>query len=265
LMGKPSNLFKIREVAAKWQIPIIEDCAEAHGATYYGKKVGTFGLAGCFSLYAAHIISSIEGGIITTNDAEFAKICRSLRNHGRSCTCPTCVLNTSPEKCPKRFAQGHDQRFVHDRIGFSSKMNELEAAVGLGSIEIANWIIEKRRENFYHLQKGLAKFDEVYTISEEVNDKIGPHAFPIIFRMGGEKNRDKFGEYLTSKEIDSRTLFQSIPTQSLAYVRYGYKIGEFPNAEYVASNGIHIGVHQDMGTAECNYVLETIEQFLTKK
>jgi dTDP-4-amino-4,6-dideoxygalactose transaminase len=277
LMGKPADMYTITNIAAdyglknKVTLPIIEDAAEAHGAIYHGNKVGSMGIAGCFSLYAAHIITAIEGGMITTNDENFARICRSLRNHGRACDCEVCVINTSPASCPRRFADGYDRRFVFDRIGYSSKMNELEAAVGLGSMEIASQIIEKRRENLYSLTKGLDRFIEFYTIHEDSDEKIGPHAFPIILRVEQTKHtRDEFGAYLTNAGIDSRTLFQAIPTQSKAYQRYNFGTNNhpensYPNAEYCASNGLHIGVHQDMGEAECNYVLETIEKFLIGK
>lgn len=265
LIGKPANMAKLMEIAATWNIPIIEDAAEAHGGSLGDKKLGSIGIAGCFSMYAAHIFCAIEGGMITTNDEQFAHACISLRNHGTACDCTVCV-NTSQGGCTKRFANGYDRRFVFDRIGYSAKMNEIEAAVGIGSMEIADQIIEKRRENFYMLEAGLEKFDEFYTIHEGKDEKIGPHAFPIIFRVGqgSIKLRDEFGAFLSREGIDSRTLFQSIPTQSKAFGRYNFKGESYPDAEYVADNGLHVGIHQDMGKAECEYVISAIEKFLTK-
>jgi len=270
LMGKPADMVGINALAAAWQIPVIEDAAEAHGAKLNGRNIGTMGVAGCFSLYAAHIITSIEGGMITTNNPQFAEICRSLRNHGRaSCNCKICINDKTPEKCEKRFKDGQDRRFIHDRIGYSSKMNELEAAVGLGSMEQANWIIEKRRENFYYLRKELDRFDRLYSITEYSNEKIGPHAFPIIFREATDE-RDKLGNYLADKGVDSRTMFQCIPTQSRAYTRYRYGPDNqpdsfYPNAEHVASNGLHIGIHQGIGKEECQYIIKTLEKYFLLK
>ena len=266
LMGKPVNMKDIERIAGIWQIPVIEDAAEAHGGKLDGKNLGSLGLAGCFSLYAAHIISSIEGGMITTNSSEFAEICRSLRNHGKeSCNCKVCVYSNNADMCPKRFKNGRDGRFIHSRIGYSSKMNELEAAVGIGSMEQVNFIIEKRKANFYFLQKGLEKFDKLYTITEASNEKIGPHAFPIMFREGTDgRERDELGNYFANEGIDSRTNFQCIPTQSEAYSRFNF--GEqFPNAEHVASNGLHVGIHQDIGKVECEYIIQTIEKFFLSR
>ena len=106
LMGKPADMKKIMEIADKPKLYVIEDAAEAHGAEIDGKLVGTFGQMAAYSLYAAHIITTIEGGIVTTDDPAMAEALRSLRNHG--------MVN----------------KFDFKRIGFSAKMNELEAAVG---------------------------------------------------------------------------------------------------------------------------------------
>ena len=85
LMGKPAEMDTINMIAKRHNLCVIEDAAEAHGAVYKGKNVGSLGNMGAFSLYVAHIISTIEGGIITTNDSSYAEILRSLRIHSRSC------------------------------------------------------------------------------------------------------------------------------------------------------------------------------------
>lgn len=85
---------------------VIEDAAEAHGATYKERKAGTLGDMAAFSLYVAHIITTVEGGIITTDNSDFAETIRSLRSHGRACKCESCVLNTASAYCSKRFSYG---------------------------------------------------------------------------------------------------------------------------------------------------------------
>ncbi len=132
LMGKPAKMDEIRQIAKKYNLYVIADAAEAHSAIYKGKNVGTLADLSAYSLYLAHIISTIEGGIIVTNSSDFAEILRSLRAHGRACKCKACLLNTQSGYCPKRFQYGQDIRFIFERIGYSCKMNELEAAVGIG-------------------------------------------------------------------------------------------------------------------------------------
>ena len=147
LMGKPAKMDAINRIAKKYKLYVIEDAAEAHGAVYKGKNAGEWGDMAAYSLYLAHIVTTVEGGIVTTNNGKFAEILRSLRCHGRACKCNVCVVNTDSEYCAKRFKYGKDIRFIFERVGYSSKMNELEAAVGLGSLSIYQKIINNKHTN----------------------------------------------------------------------------------------------------------------------
>jgi dTDP-4-amino-4,6-dideoxygalactose transaminase len=264
LMGKPAPMNEILKIAKKYNLLVIEDAAEAHGAEYYGKRVGSIGDLGVFSTYVAHILSTVEGGMITTNREDFAEILRSLRSHGRACKCKSCVLNLTSGYCPKRFVNGEDIRFIFERIGFSSKMNELEAAVGLGNLSLFNEILQKRRKNLLSLIEKIKQFsDYLYTIKEDENEKIGPHAFPMIITENSKFTRAEFVNHLEKNEIDTRDLFSSMPTQCKGFEFLGHKLGEFPNAEYIGKNGVHIGVHQDLGEEQIEYIIKTIGNFLS--
>lgn len=266
LMGKPADMDAINAIAKKYNLYVIEDAAEAHGAVYKGKNTGALADMGAFSLYVAHIISTVEGGIITTDNSDFAEILRSLRSHGRACKCESCILNIASAYCDKRFNYGENEdiRFIFERIGFSSKMNELEAAVGIGNLAIYHDILNKRRENLYYLIDEFKRFTPyLVTIEKEPYEEIGPHALPIIIQERAKFNRNKLVNFMEKKGIDTRNLFSSMPTQCPGFNFLGYKHGDFPNAEYIGENGIHIGVHQDLGKDECGYIINTVEEFLT--
>ncbi|MFH0790999.1 MAG: DegT/DnrJ/EryC1/StrS family aminotransferase [Candidatus Omnitrophota bacterium] len=267
LMGKPADMDKIKQIADKHNLYVIEDAAEAHGAEYKGKKIGTIGDMAAFSLYVAHMISTIEGGIVVTDNPEFAEILRSLRAHGRACKCPECVLNTNSAYCPRRFDEkNRDIRFVFERIGYSSKMNEIEAAVGLGNIKIYPEVLAKRRENLLYLIEKFSDFSAyMTTIREEPDEKIGPHAFPIILREDVQWTRDEFVSYLEKNGVETRSLFCSMPTQCKGFQFLGYKSGDFPNAEYMENHGLHIGLHQGIGKKDIDCLLEIINKFLSLK
>jgi len=144
-------------------------------------------------------------------------------------------------------------------------MNELEAAIGLGNLDIYHDILNKRRENLYYLMDKFERFKPyLITIEKEPYEEIGPHALPIIIQEGSKFTRTELVNFLGKKGIDTRNLFSSMPTQCLGFRFLGYKLGDFPNAEYMGENGIHIGVHQDLGRTECNYILNTIEEFLSE-
>lgn len=265
LMGKPAEMDRINAVARRHKLYVIEDAAEAHGAVYKGKNAGALADMGAFSLYVAHIITTIEGGIVTTDREDFAEILRSLRSHGRACKCESCVLNTASAYCAKRFQYGEnaDIRFVFERIGFSTKMNELEAAVGLGNLDLYDEILGKRRENLYYLLDKFKAFSQyLMTLTKESYEEIGPHALPMIIRETAGFARTDLTGHLEKNGIDTRTLFNSIPTQCPGFGYLGHTLGDFPNAEYIGEQGIHIGVHQEIGRKECDYILNVIECFL---
>ena len=267
LMGKPAEMDAINAIAKKYNLIVAEDAAEAHGAVYKGRKAGSLADMGAFSTYVAHIISTIEGGVITTNNEKFAEILRSLRSHGRNCVCKSCVMNSGEIYCKKRFGSKdiEDIRFTFDRIGFSSKMNELEAAVGLDNIQSYDKILSKRYKNLKAGMQIIEKFTPyIYTIKEERYEKIGPHALPIIIGSKASFSRRELINHLNKYYIDSRTLFNSIPTQCRGYMYLGYKLGEFPNAEYIGNNGIHIGIHQDITSSHLEYLDKVLLKFINK-
>lgn len=269
LMGKPADMDTINRIARRHKLLVVEDAAEAHGALYKGKPVGGLGDLGAFSTYIAHIITTIEGGVVTTDRADFAAILRSLRSHGRACKCGSCVLNTGKaEFCPRRFkfGKGTDIRFVFERIGYSCKMNELEAAVGLGSLDDYRGIIAKRRRNLLAMMKAFRRFaPHLLTFREEKHERIGPHAFPIIVAEGAPFSRNELGEYLEKHSIETRHLFSSMPTQCPGFRFLGHRLGQFPQAEYLGDHGLHVGVHQDLGPEHVGYLSATVERFLSSR
>lgn len=267
LMGKPADMDTINNIAKRHNLFVIEDAAEAHGAIYKGKNVGSLGHMAAFSLYVAHMITTIEGGVVVTNNPEFAEILRSLRSHGRACKCESCVLNINSGYCHKRFQydENTDIRFVFERIGYSCKMNEIEACIGLGNLDIYSEILKKRKHNLKYITERFRKFSP-FLVSVEAgpDEEIGPHAFPIILQDGVNFSRNEFSNYLENHGVDTRTLFSSIPTQCPGFGFLGYKLGNFPNAEYIGNNAIHIGIHQDIEDEHIDYILDIIEKFVKK-
>ena len=266
LMGKPADMDTINKIAKKHKLYVIEDAAEAQSAIYKGKNIGTMGDMAAFSLYVAHIISTVEGGIITTNNTEFADLLRSLRAHGRACKCDQCVLNLGSQYCEKRFKYSTDIRFIFERIGYSAKMNELEAAIGIGYLDIYPEIFRKRQENFLYIRDKFKQFEKcLLTIDPTPYEEMAPYAFPIILQEGVNFTRDNFTTYLEKNGIDTRSLFQSMPTQCNGFKFLGYKTGDFPEAEFIGNNGLHIGIHQDITKKHIDYFIELVKKFFQDK
>ncbi len=266
LMGKPADMDAIMAIARRHELAVIEDAAEAHGAKYKGRNVGAIGDLAAFSLYVAHIITSIEGGIVTTNDAELAGVLRSLRSHGRACKCDVCVVNTGSGECRRRFEHGTDIRFVFERVGFSAKMNELEAAVGLGSLEIYDAIVTKRHANLLAMMDVVTSFGPLLqTFREEPHEFLGPHALPVLVGADAPFTRDDLVLHLVSKGVDTRNLFASMPTQCAGFAYLGHRWGEFSEAEYVGDKGFHVGVHQEIEPEHIDYFRDVLATFMKER
>src|SRR5581483_10331084 len=161
-MGKPCRMPDILEIARAHRLTVIEDACEAHGATLNGQVVGSFGDAGLFSFYAAHLICSGEGGMIVTRREDISALCRSVRTHGR---------------------RGGDLYFHFDRIGFNSKMNDLEAAIGLEGLELFDANFRIRRGHLAAIRTHLHAWDERLIVYDDgPGEVVCPHAVPIVLR-----------------------------------------------------------------------------------
>lgn len=244
-MGRACEMDPIRDIAKRKGLRVIEDCCEAHGARYRGELVGTMGMASAFSFYAAHLICSGEGGMVGTMDPEVAPILRSVRSHGR----PDGSIY-----------------FDFQRFGYNSKMNDLEAAVGIEGIERYEEIFSERRRLLQALRKRLEHLREFfYLYDDEPDGVITPHACPLLLREGVRFDLKAVYQWLESRGIQCKTLFGSLPTQHRVFRFLGYELGRFPESEYVGERGLHFGCHQYMTTDDVEYIGEAIDDFVQRR
>ncbi len=239
-MGKPCKMDPILRIARKHHLTVIEDTCEAHGATLNGKVVGSFGAMGLFSFYAAHMICSGEGGMISAQDAEWAGLCRSIRSHGR---------------------RGGQLYFHFDRVGYNSKMNDLEAAIGLEGLENFEATFQVRRVYLARLWELLKPLeDRVILYPDGPGEVTCPHAFPLVLR-DPKQSIEGLYQHLENKGIQCKTLFGSLPVQHGAFHFLGYKPGSFPVAERIGTTGLHFGVHQYLTEEDIDYAAECVRSY----
>lgn len=238
LFGKPANMHQIMALAKKYDLPVIEDTCDAVGSELDGKYVGTFGTAGCLSFYVSHTISGGEGGAILTDDDKIAELARSLRNHGKSSN--------------DLFGM-----FTFNVVGFSAKMNEMEAAVGLGAIHVVNQTVERRRHILTYLNQELNG-----QFMEGESQKIVPHCFPILLR--DKAARDAAMKELDAANIEVRPSYPCLPTQTKAYAFLGHRLGDFPMAEEFGDRGLYVPSHQNITDEELVYLKEHLSKVITK-
>jgi len=160
------NVFDLDAVTAfvkKHDLWLIEDCCDALGSTWKGRKVGTFGDISTVSFYPAHHITMGEGGAVLTNRSDLQVLIESFRDWGRDCWCHPGKDNT----CGKRFCQqlgdlpmGYDHKYIYSRIGYNLKITDMQAALGLAQLQKLDGFVATRKKNFDLLSKGLAKHVE---------------------------------------------------------------------------------------------------------
>ncbi len=217
IYGHSADLGPILKIAKKHKLIVIEDAAEAHGATYRGKKCGSFGIINCFSFYGNKIVTTGEGGMVVTNSDELAKSARKFKDLHHS-----------------------EKRFIHDGVGYNYRLTNLQAALGCGQLEhIEEYILKKQyMATLYQLllrdipgirtpiTKGYAK--NVYWMYSILVD-------PLQFGM----SKDELRERLKNENIDTRDFFY--PPESQPVLRkYLRKKDKFPVSEEIASCGLYL-------------------------
>ena len=194
LYGNVCEMDEIMEVAEKYNLYVIEDCAEAHGALYKGKKVGTIGHVGCFSFCQNKTFTTGgEGGAVITDDEDLAWKCRSFRDHGYDVEARLSLLE----------AEGA-LPYIHVRVGYNYRMTEMQSAIGLKELErIDTWNLPRRRRNGEILIEELKDCEEILTLPVHTKEKVnGFYVFPIVLNL--EKLR-----------VDKKTILKALAAEGL--------------------------------------------------
>ena len=235
LTGRPAKMDALVAICKKHKIHLIEDCAQAILASYNGKKVGSFGTTGCFSLHPLKNLAACgDGGVITTNDEKLYKWLLQARNHG--------LINR--DECAF--------------WSYNSRLDNLQAAilnVKLGQIE--KWTA-RRREIAGIYQKKLKGLDLIVP-----NDKGGEKAVYHTFIIQS-KRRDELKDFLRSKGIDSKVHYPIAIHQQAAAKELSYKKGSFPLTERQTETILSLPVYPELTDEQVNYICDQMLEFYSK-
>ncbi|OPY19809.1 MAG: UDP-4-amino-4-deoxy-L-arabinose--oxoglutarate aminotransferase [Methanomethylovorans sp. PtaU1.Bin093] len=230
LYGHAADMGAIMEIAEDHNLLVIEDACQAHGATYKGKKVGSFG-TGAFSFYPTKNMTTSEGGIITTDDPDIAARSRMLRAHGSK------------------------QRYLHEMIGYNFRMTDISAAIGIVQLGRLAEFTEKRRQNARKLASGLKGSKNLILPVEKENCSHVYHQYTIR-----TPRRDSLRDTLQEKGIGTGTYYPLCIHQQPLYKEMGYA-GSFPNSEKAAREVLSIPVHPGLSDADINTVIACIKEW----
>jgi len=218
IYGHPVDMDPVKELAKKYNLVIIEDAAEAHGAEYKGKKCGGLGDISCFSFYANKIITTGEGGMLLTNNKEYEEKARSLRN-----------------LC---FRQ--DRRFYHTELGHNFRLTNIQAAIGLAQLERIDELIEKKRWIGRNYNERLKDISGLILPTEEPWAKNVYWMYGVILDESTSIDAKEFALCLRKQGVDTRPFFLGMHEQPLFHEMGLFKDEHYPVAEMIARQGLYL-------------------------
>jgi len=234
LLGFPANIARLKEIISDRDIVILEDCCESQGAKLNGTKVGNLGIAGTFSFYWGHHMTTVEGGMLCTNDEELYKLFLLKRSHGLARELP-------PENHDKLkdFYKDIDFNFLFLTDGFNVRNTEFNAVLGLAQLAHINNFISQRNKNYQAFIKICKEYqDELILL--EVPD-ISSFVLPFLFRS--KESKETFQKKIRDRGIESRPLISGNLLRQPFLSKY-YNATDYPNADFIHTNAFYIGNNQ---------------------
>lgn len=241
-LGHAVDMRKVMEIADRRGLVVVEDCAEAHGAELAGQRVGSFGHMGCFSFYANKIITTGEGGMITTNDESLAAELRLLRNLAFK-----------------------EPRFVHDRAGYNFRMTGFQAALGLSQLGRIAGIIERKRAIAARYNANLRDVRWIRVPTEKEWAKHVYWMYGITIEGHPERTRDTLRAHLQRVGIETRTFFCPMNEQPFLLKMKGFRAIQCPIAGSLWRNGLYLPSSLRLSDSDIDRISECVREHFSEK
>ena len=246
IFGHPCDMNKIRKIGDKYNLKIIEDAAESHGAEYENKKVGSLADITAFSFFANKNLTTGEGGMVVTDNFEYFE---NLKFYKNLC-----------------FSLDNNRNYVHHEIGFNYRMSNIHAAIGLAQTERADYYRDLRINNSKIYRSRLSSIPgiKLQEIKNNVLCVYWMNGLAVDEELFGH-NRDSLMEFLKSKGIDSRLFFVGMNKQP-ALRKYGCTDNdEYEVTDYLSKNGMYLPSASDLTIDEINYICDQIEDYQKRR
>jgi len=236
IYGHPCDMDPIMELARKYDLHVIEDAAEVHGAEYKGRKAGGIGDIGCFSFYANKIITTGEGGMVVTNDEQIAEKARLLKD----------------------LAHSRERRYLHTHLAFNYRMTNIQAAIGLAQLERIDEYAEKRRGNAQLYNSLLKDVDGITLPSEMPWARNVYWMYSILVGDEFPRRRDELMTRLEQKGIGTRSFFIPMHEQPIFKNMALFEGEVYPIAERVSREGLYLPSGSGLTREQIEYTCEVI-------
>ncbi len=257
LLGYPCDMKKIMKIAKENDLYVIEDACEAHGTEYFGNKVGSFGDLASFSFFASHHITTMEGGMLVTNNTEFYELGKSLRAFG--------WIRDNKNK-NKHIAENPniDPRFLFVNSGYNIRPTEIQGAFGIHQIKKLEKFIKIRISIADYWNKKLKPYSKYFILPLESKQIRNTYmAYPITIKQNSFFTKNQLVQYLEKNKIETRPVMAGNITQQpvMKYLDHK-KIGTLKNSQYITDNSFLIGIHQNINKQMKEFVIKKIIEFV---
>ena len=236
LYGQIFDYKAIKEIAEDHNLIVIEDACQAVNASLDGKKAGSFGDFGAFSFYATKNMISGEGGMVVTDNPEFAELCRRFRHHGQS----------------------EQTRYEYHDLGYNYRMMDIQAAIALGQMERIEEFTDRRIRNAEMLTEGLKDVEGIGVPFVKSNARHVFHQYTIKVE-GFKLTRDHLIEHLKKNEIGHGIFYPKPLHLHPHFARLGYKEGDFPTSERLSKHVLSLPVHPGVSASDIGRIVEVIK------
>lgn len=253
---------------------LVEDCCDALDSTYNdGELVGKYSDAATLSFYAAHHITTGEGGMVAFSQRNASNVARSFRDWGRACFCAGKDVLSSTGACNRRFADwlGNgvttDHRYVYDRIGYNVKPLELQASMGLAQLKKLDDLTQRRKDNYNCLNTFMKKYEHYFILPTVIEGTTASwFSYPITIKNETPFKRADIVEFLEENKIQTRNFFAGNLLDHPAYKQFDFDIKyNLDNASKITNQTFMIGVWPGLNEEIYQYVFKVFEDFFTQR
>lgn len=257
LLGNPCDMDQIVDICDAHDVTIVEDCCEAHGAEYDGQKVGTFGDVATFSFFFSHHITTIEGGMVVTDDKRRSRRIRMGRAHGwiRELDDTSEYISNNPDI---------DPRFLFASQGYNLRPTEIQGSFGIHQLPKLNELVARRRENASELSESLREYDDVlYLFEERPEAHCSWFAYPLRIKDSAGFSREDLQQHLEVNNIETRPILAGNLARQPVLEHVEHRVdGQLEGAQRIHEDGLFIGNHHELTDEKIEYVTSTIAEFI---
>ena len=260
LLGNPCDMDRIMKIAAEHDLYVIEDACEAHGAMLNDQKVGSFGDMSTFSFFFSHHLSTVEGGMLLTDNDEFAALAKSLRVFGW-------VRDLDNKDELAKLHGDSDPRYLFVNIGYNIRPTEMQAAFGIHQLPKLEKFIEIRRNNAEFWTMKLSQYQDCLLLH---NEREGTRhvwfACPVTVRPEAPFSRRDLVDFLEARNVETRPIMSGNIAEQPGIKMFPYRqVGDLPNSKLIMRNSFFFGNHHGIGEDEREAVVEYIGEFMSQR